>query len=439
MSLNMRFERAFTLVLPLLALAGATPLFAGQEDLEELVRRQGEQIRQLKEEVGDLRSQQASGIDSDISQYLAETDVARAPTGSKGGGLFGGRVRVGGYFSLEFRDDGDGQTMHFDQHRLVLKLQSEIADGIGFETEIEFEGGGADVSFLTGNEILVEFAELSFQLIEDKLILNAGVILIPWGRFNQYHDDPLNELTDRPLVSRRIGAAAFGQPGIGTEGTFEFGDSWFFDYNVALVQGFADGFTTNGGVRGARQSFRADNNDNKQVFARFVLSPPTQWFDVVEAGGSLNFGKHDAGGNLRNYGWAFELFARKGPVQVTGEYMLQRIEQPAAAPLTDPRRQDGWYVEVAYFFFPGAWRGKHTLLTDESTFALVVRVEAIDLNHSTTGDTFRDDLQQISVGFNYRPVQRTVFKISYTWVDSEETGFVSGAADRFTISCASYF
>jgi hypothetical protein len=107
--------------------------------------------------------------------------------------------------------------------------------------------------------------------------------------------------------------------------------------------------------------------------------------------------------------------------------------------LTDPQRQDGWYVEVAYFFFPGGWRGKHTLLTDESTFALVVRVEAIDLNHSTTGSTFRDDLQQISVGFNYRPVQRTVFKISYTWVDTEEVGAVSGAADRFTISWASYF
>jgi len=431
------FERSFTLVL-LLGCWNA-PVLAGQEELEDLVRRQGEQIRQLTQEVGDLRSQQATGLKKDITRYLEETDVERVGSGSKGGGLFGGRVRVGGYFSLEFRDDGDGKTMHFDQHRLVLKLQADIADGIGFETEIEFEGGGADVSFLSGNEILVEFAELSFELVEDKLIFNAGVILMPWGRFNQFHDDPLNELTDRPLVSGRIGAVAFGQPGIGAEGTLEFSDGWFFDYNVALVQGFANGFTTNGGVRDARQSFRADNNDNKQVFARFILSPPTQWLDVLEAGGSLNFGKHDAGGDLRNYGWAFELFARKGPVQLTGEYMLQRIQQPTAAPLTDPRRQDGWYVEVAYFFFPGGWRGKHTLFTDESTFALVVRVEAIDLNHSTTGSTFRDDLQQISVGFNYRPVQRTVFKISYTWVDSEETGFVSGSADRFTISWASYF
>ena len=52
---------------------------------------------------------------------------------------------------------------------------------------------------------------------------------------------------------------------------------------------------------------------------------------------------------------------------------------------------------------------------------------------------FRDDLKQITIGFNFRPVEKTVFKISFTFVDSEVVGFVSGSADRFVISWATYF
>ena len=37
------------------------------------------------------------------------------------------------------------------------------------------------------------------------------------------------------------------------------------------------------------------------------------------------------------------------------------------------------------------------------------------------------------------PVERNVFKVSYTWVDSEIEGFESGAFDRFIMSWASYF
>jgi len=99
----------------------------------------------------------------------------------------------------------------------------------------------------------------------------------------------------------------------------------------------------------------------------------------------------------------------------------------------------GWYVELGYDLFPASWRGKHVLFSDESTFTFVVRVEGLDLNHGSTGTTFRDDLQQVSLGFVFRPVRRTAIKISYTFVDSEVSGFDGGSADIFAISWASYF
>jgi hypothetical protein len=353
--------------------------------------------------------------------------------------MYGRRVRIGGYFTIEFREDGDGSPLAFDAHRLVPKIQADVAEGITFETEIEIEGGGADVDFLTDNEILVEYAELSFSVVEDRLNLVAGIILLPWGRYNLYHDDPLADLTDRPLVSRYVGSVAAQQPGIAFDGTLESGGGWFFDYDVAVVQGFQDGFSTNNGVRDARPSFREDNNDNKQVFGRLAITPPLGFVDIFEIGTSFTYGEWDAGNDLADYGWGIDLFVKRGGLRFTAEYMWLRIEQPAGALPSEPGKQSGWYVEAAYDIFPASWRGKHVLFTEESRFTFVVRVEGIDLNHATDGTAFRDDLTQVTLGFAFRPVQRTVIKISYAFVDSDLTGFDSGSADIFAISWATYF
>ena len=116
--------------------------------------------------------------------------------------------------------------------------------------------------------------------------------------------------------------------------------------------------------------------------------------------------------------------------------MWMRIEQPSGSPSSDPRKMDGWYVQVNYHFFPNSWRGKHKLLTEESTFTVVLRVEELDTNHATTGTTFRDDLFQTPIGLNFRPVERTVWKLDFVWIDSDQ----GGAPDyRFLMSWATYF
>jgi hypothetical protein len=430
----MTIERLFGASLAALLLAG----WASAEDLQETVRRQGEEIESLKAEVQQYRTDRKAALQAEVEEYLQSQEPVSARSAVMGG-TFGGRVKLGGYFSIEFRDDGDRSTMEFDQHRLVPKIQAVVADGILFETEIEFEGGGADQAFLSDNYILVEYAELRFDVIDDLLTFKAGALLIGWGRFNKYHDDPLNDLTDRPEVSSRIGAVAFDQPGVGAEGTFDLGNHWFLDYEVDLVQGFDDDITTNDGARNGRQSFRRDNNDNKQLFWRLVLGIPLRFLDALELGTSGTYGKYDDAGVRDVYGYALEVFLKKGRFEFAGEYMNLRFEQEASAPLTDPRRMDGWYVEGRYHFFPASWRGKHRFLNEESTFTFVVRVEGLDLNHSTEGATFRDDLTQVTIGFNFRPVERSVIKIDYTFVDSKQAGFDEGSADRFTISWASYF
>ena len=115
----------------------------------------------------------------------------------------------------------------------------------------------------------------------------------------------------------------------------------------------------------------------------------------------------------------------------------ERAEETASWQVRrDPRRQDGWYVQISYHFFPDAWRGKHALLTDESTFTLTLRVEEIDLNDATKGTTFRDDLFQTTLGLNFRPVERSVVKFDFVWIDSDQDG---SPEYRVLISWATYF
>jgi len=436
------FVRVFRCLLPILLASTVAAEEGAAIDLEKVVREQGEMIKKLEGEVDRLRAQGDTDLERDVTEYLSATEAEtreQLPSSVGGTPLWGQRVRLGGYFTTQYRDNGDGIPVEFDFLRLVPKIQAQIAEGITFETEIEIEGGGADVGFLTDNEILVEYAELTFALLDEKLDFVAGLILLPWGRFNLYHDDPLNDLPDRPLVSRYIGSVTAQQPGVAVQGTFEPGPGWFLDYDVALVQGFHDGFSTANGVRDARPSFRADNNDNKQVFGRVVVTPPLSFVDVLELGGSFTYGEWDAAGDLSDYGWGIDLFVKRGPFRFTGEYMWLRIDQPGGAPVTDPQRQNGWYVEAAYDFFPASWRGKHLLLTEESTFTIVVRVEALDLNEATDGTTLRDDISQVTIGFAFRPVRRTVIKVSYAFVDSDLTGFQSGEADTFVIEWSTYF
>ncbi len=412
------------------------------QDLQKVIRDQGAAIEKLQSEVERLRNQQTTVLEHDIQEYLSATEAEpreQMPSSVGGTPLWGQRVRLGGYFTFQYRDNGDGIPVEFDFLRLVPKIQAQIAEGITFETEIEIEGGGAEVDFLTDNEILVEYAELTFAILEERLDFVAGLILLPWGRYNLYHDDPLNDLPDRPLVSRYIAGVAAQQPGVAVQGTLEPGAGWFVDYDVALVQGFHEGFSTANGVRDARPSFRADNNDNKQVFGRVAATPPLGFVDVCELGGSFCYGEWDDAGDLSDYGWGVDLFVKRGRARLTAEYMWLRIDQPAGAPVTDPQRQNGWYVEAAYDFFPASWRGKHVLLTEESTFTLVVRVEGLDLNEATTGTTFRDDISQVTVGFCFRPVRRTVIKVSYAFVDSDLAGFGNGEADTFVIEWSTYF
>src|SRR6478609_3956502 len=202
---------------------------------------------------------------------------------------------VGGYFDIQYRAhrqpvletgyedirNGQGTTNGFDQQRLVPFIYADITEHVKFGSEIEIEHGIRETNSL---EISAEFAFIDY-LIHESVNLRGGIILLPIGKFNLLHDSPLNDLTDRPLVSTLIIPSTISETGVGLYGTFYPGRTGKMDYEVYMTTGPC-GYNTDGspritefdGTKNSRQrkclsEDGLDINNGKAVVGRVAYSP----------------------------------------------------------------------------------------------------------------------------------------------------------------------
>lgn len=132
-----------------------------------------------------------------------------------------------------------GKDARIDLLRAILYTGYRFNDRFLFNSEIEFEHGGEEVS--------VEFAYLDFR-INKHLSVRGGNLLVPLGLVNEYHEPNVFIGTRRPETERRIIPSTWHENGAGVVGSA--GPVTFRAY---LVNGLnAQGFTA-GGLRDGRQ------------------------------------------------------------------------------------------------------------------------------------------------------------------------------------------
>lgn len=402
--------------------------------LEEALERQAAAMEGLRRDFDAYRREHPPGVaptDDEIraavGAYLASSgaaelrlDAAAPPHG----------LRFGGYFHWRFQD-GSEDASYFDQHRVVLTADADITRCIDFEMELEIEHGG--VSDEIEGEVVLEKAEVQAHL-SDLFNPKVGWLLVPFGRYNLYHDDPINDLTNRPFTARYLVPTGFGQPGIGADGAAPFGCGHVFSYDVAVTNGYRDAFDAENGVRDARQA--EDENEGKQVWGRLAVTWETGVLDHLETGLSGTYGLYDADDDEAITGFALDLLARKGPFELKAEYVAYHYERDAGAPPDAVEGQSALWLEAAWHFFPCAWRScRSCLVEDTSLFTLVARWQTMDLDDDVTGASFNDDLSAWTAGLNYRVNERTVFRVDHTWYDAARD------EDRteWTVSVSTFF
>ena len=156
---------------------------------------------------------------------------------------------IGGYGQIDFNLPSRDGTIHkngtLDVHRLVTFFGYNFNEKASFVSEVEFEHV---------TEVYVEQAFLDYK-IKDNLSINAGLMLIPMGIQNLYHEPPTFNGVERTNVDKYIIPTTWREIGIGLSGrSLEHS----LTYQAMLVNGFNgynDGGVLNGknGLRTGRQ------------------------------------------------------------------------------------------------------------------------------------------------------------------------------------------
>jgi hypothetical protein len=366
---------------------------------------------------------------------------------------------VGGYVDVMYnnlsRQNLDNPSRHsFGQQRLVPFIYADITDHIKFATEIEMERGGTNAPQTGDGSMQIEFAQIDY-LVNEAINTRAGLLLMPVGKFNLLHDSPLNDLVDRPMVSRIIIPSTWFEAGAGIYGSLYPSSQSKLDYEVYAVNGMSStaGAITDLGVRSARGSVSRDRDDNKAVVGRVAFSPILG----IEVAGSGYHGafKPSAGavGTGRISIFALDWTLQRGPFEVIGESAWSRISNNG----TGPAGMQGYYIQGNYHFMPEflkKWAPSH--FTDASTFTAVVRWEQVDTDtddrtriaSNTVGN--RRELDRLTLGLNFRPIEDTVFKFDWQFnTQNNAKGLVNGGdlgsannplnGNGFLIQMATYF
>ncbi len=433
---------------------------AVEKRLQEHERREGP--REQKEGPAGEGTQPGIGSLPEVARERRTEQQPALSFGSTGSGrlvyakpfVSSPKAIVGGYMDLSYHvyskpviptGYGTGTTNGFDQIRFVPFIYADITEHVKFASEIEIEHG---IRANSGeNEISLEFAHIDY-LVQERLNLRAGILLIPLGKFNLLHDSPLNDLTDRPLVSRLVIPTTMSETGAGLYGTFYPGRTGKLDYEVYVTTGPC-GYVQDGSPRVSeekgtlnsrqRKCFSEDGfdiNNGKAVSGRLAYSPMLG----VEVGGSGYFGNQSPTSYNPLSIYAVDWTLQKGPFELIGEAawayargnsraipgntigfapgsLLTGISGNSGSGIP-PQRSSGFYIQGNYHFMPAfLTKLSPKRFGEGSTFTAVFRYDRVNTNlDDSNGTGGWGNLQQFSFGLNYRPIEDAVFKISYQYM-----------------------
>lgn len=347
------------------------------------------------------------------------------------------KVTVGGYMDHEFANFENSHST-FDQHRWVINIGAQLGERVKFFSEYEIEHGGPDAS--GSGEAKVEQAYLDY-LINDWINLRAGALLVSFGRSNIYHDADIQDLTARSIVSRDIIPTTWTESGVGFFGEFEpiLGsyEDLVINYEVQIINGLDDGFSDTG-LGGARGSLSGDNNNNKAVVGRLILSPA-----IGHAVGlSAYTGKYNTFGDSIS-GKAIDFISTWGPLELIGEFAYFNVNEPdfAESGITDIADEfQGYSIQANYHFWLGflndTFLGRKF---EDPIFTLVNRYDWAKIDDDSDATDGDNEESRYTLGINYRPLESMVFKVEYQWNNTVNEVLERGDSNGWFTSVAMGF
>ena len=366
-------------------------------------------------------------------------------------------VSIGGYVESNWQyaaTSGITVGNQFQFRRFSLFVASTITRRIKFLSEIEYENDPTgDPDGATGGQFEVEYAALDIEL-HPLLNLRGGMIVNPIGSFNQNHDGPKWEFTDRPIAMTQMLPDTWSTTGFGVYGKY-YKKNWMFGYEFYVTGGFNDSII---------------DNPQGKTFLPAAKSDPGR-FTGSASGEPLYTGKISVRNNtigelgLSYMGGAYNTWRIEGtPVdnkrsvhiydvdfntvlpgigtKVTTEWAWIFVDIPPNYTQQYGNKQFGGFADIVQPILR-----RKILDWDNATVNLAFRLEYVDWNvgkFTSTGTRMYNDLWSFMPGLSFRPTPETVLRFNYRHEKQRDiTGNVIGATigntGEFNFGISTYF
>ncbi len=159
-----------------------------------------------------------------------------------------GNLNIGGYGEVHFNQplvNGQKTAGTLDVHRIVMFLGYNFSKKTSFVSEIEFE---------YAKELWVEQAFLQHN-ISRSVNLRAGLLLVPMGIINEYHEPTTFNGVERPLIDNKLSLSTWREVGAGISGNILPASLKYQAYIVGGLNGYDTKavFSGSAGLREGRQ------------------------------------------------------------------------------------------------------------------------------------------------------------------------------------------
>ena len=333
-------------------------------------------------------------------------------------------VSLGGYAEANWQHIGtngvsDGHQFQF--RRMTLFVASTISKRIKFLSEIEFEPAE--------KEIAIEFAAVDIEF-HPLLNLRSGMIMNPIGAFNQNHDGPKWEFTDRPISATQLLPATWSNAGFGLYGK-TYKNQWMFGYEAYLSSGFDNSII--------------ENTENKTFLP--AAKKNAERFEELQSGEPLFTGKiavrHNKIGEIgfSYMGGVYNKWKQDGitiddkrrlnvfaidfnttlPVLktfLTTEWAWVQVNVPETYTEQFGSKQHGGFIDLVQPVLQ-----RNIFDWKNATLNAALRLEYVDWNIGTfksTGTNIGDNLWSIMPAISFRPTPLTVLRLNYRYLQQKD-------------------
>lgn len=353
-------------------------------------------------------------------------------------------IAIGGYFETNWQKmttDGVTEGHQFQARRLSIFMSSAISKRVKFLSEIEYEDGGKEVS--------IEFAAVDVEF-HPFVNFRAGIIVNPIGSFNQNHDGPKWEFTDRPISATQMLPGTFSNAGVGLYGK-EYSGNWMLGYEAYFSGSFDNSII--------------ENQENKTFLPAAKENP--ERFEEINSGEPLFTGKLA----LRNskigeigvsyMGGIYNKFREEGividakrrvhvfaidfnttiPITktfITTEFAWIKVDVPKTYTQQFGNKQRGGFIDFVQPVITN-----NILGWEKAVLNVACRLEYVDWNVGAfheTGENIGEDLWSVMPAISFRPTSLTVMRLNYRYQKQRDIfGNPPAITDGFSFGISTYF